>query len=269
MSNNSEIFTLVPPEAKTRPVIISSPHSGINIPDEIAELMTPLAKKSLDSDHHIDELYKFAPSLGFYFIHANMSRYVIDLNRSPNSAPLYSDGRQETTLVPTKSFTGENLYIDNAPNPAEIEDRTKKYYLPYHGELEKLIRSLKKEFGAVLLFDAHSIKRNVPTIQSEPFPDMILGNQDGKTASSELFTTALSGLNSGFFEASSNHPFKGGHITRSFGDLENDVHALQLEMSQDVYMDESTNNRDLQKEAIVSAILNSTLDSLGNKIGNL
>ena len=83
MSNNSEIFTLVPPEAKTRPVIISSPHSGINIPDEIAELMTPLAKKSLDSDHHIDELYKFAPSLGFYFIHANMSRQSRKQQKKP------------------------------------------------------------------------------------------------------------------------------------------------------------------------------------------
>ncbi len=266
MPESNNIYTLVPPSAQRRPVIISSPHSGTFIPKSIADKMTATAQKSPDTDHFIDQLYTFGPSLGFYLIHATCSRYVVDLNRSPDSSPLYSDGRKETSLVPTKAFSGEALYEKAEPTAAEIIDRQAEYYDPYHAKLNNLISELKEEFGEVLLFDAHSIRRTVPSIQQDSFPDMILGNLKGTTANSSLIETAMKGLSSGFFEVADNTPFMGGHITRSFGSPGDNIHALQLEMSQDVYMNEDEGCRDPQKEAVISAILRDTLDQLGDKV---
>ena len=105
------------------------------------------------------------------------------------------------------------------------------------------------EFGVCLLWDAHSIRRFVPTIQSEPFPDLILGDNDEKSADKKIIEIALSNLKNGKYEVNHNAPFKGGNITRSFGKPENNIHALQLEMAKTNYMDddELTFNEDTGK----------------------
>jgi len=260
------IFALIKPTTKVRPVIVNSPHSGTMIPHEIGELMTEKARQSLDSDHHINDLYDFAPSLGFYLLHAKYSRYVVDLNRAPDSAPLYDDGRTETTLVPTTSFSGDDLYSSDKPSGEEIASRKSKYFDPYHECLQNLITELKNEFGRVLLFDAHSIKRSVPSISNQNFPDLILGNQNSSTAHQRLIEVAFAGFGSGLFEVADNFPFKGGYITRKFGNPEENVHTLQLEMSQDIYMNEHDNSKNPKKMAIVTAILKDTLDQLGNAV---
>ncbi len=97
-------------------------------------------------------------------------------------------------------------------------------------------------FGKVLLWDAHSIRRFVPTIRSEPFPDLILGDNDEKSAGKEIIEIALSNLKKGEYGVNHNSPFKGGFITRSFGKPEKDIHALQLEMVKSHYMDDDELN---------------------------
>lgn len=191
-----------------------------------------------DTDWFIDELYSFAPDLGITLISARYSRYVIDLNRDPESKPLYHDGRTVTELVPTKTFDGDAIYLGRVPNADEIKERKKIYYDPYYEKIELVLQDLKSEFGKVLFFDAHSIRRVVPSIRKEPFPDLILGDQNGKTASSLYSDTALRALRESKFEVSYNDPFRGGNLTRHFGRPEEGIHALQLEMCQDLYMDE-------------------------------
>jgi N-formylglutamate deformylase len=172
-------------------------------------------------------------------IHARYSRWVIDLNRTPGSVPLYNDGRIITELVPKTDFLGGELYTDKKflPDDAEIERRKANYYQPYYQKIESLLAERVAEFGQVLLWDAHSIRRFVPTIQREPFPDMILGDNDEKSASKEIIEIALNGLREGKFGVNHNSPFKGGNITRHFGKPEKRVHALQLEMAKTNYME--------------------------------
>ena len=90
----------------------------------------------------------------------------------------------------------------------------------------------------MLLWDAHSIRRFVPTIRKEPFPDLILGDNDEQSAGGEIINIALSGLREGKYQVNHNTPFKGGHITRFFGQPEKNIHALQLEMSKIHYMND-------------------------------
>ncbi len=237
----SKPFYIIEPIAPIVPIILSSPHSGIEFPDELQTHFQPqLMAQPDDTDWFIHDLYNFAPSLGITMIRAKYSRWVIDLNRDPESVPLYNDGRFITELVPKTDFLGNSLYLSEEflPNEAEIKRRKQEYYDPYYQEIEKLLNERLNKFGQVLLWDAHSIRRFVPTIQGEPFPDLILGDNDEKSANKNLIETALSSLKQGKFSVNHNFPFKGGFITRSFGNPDKNIHALQLEMAKTNYMDD-------------------------------
>lgn len=241
MKMMNEPFYLIEPTAEKVPVVLSVPHSGVEFPDEIkARYRAELIAQPDDTDWFVHDLYNFAPSLGITVIHAKYSRWVIDLNRDPQSKPLYTDGRIITELVPKTDFYGNELYIDKrfVPDDAEIERRLETYYWTYYRKLETLLAERIAQFGHVLLWDAHSIRRFVPTIQNEPFPDLILGDNDEKSASKELIEIALNNLKGGKYGVNHNFPFKGGHITRYFGKPENKIHALQLEMAKTNYMDD-------------------------------
>jgi N-formylglutamate deformylase len=234
-------FFIIEPKGKKVPIILSSPHSGIEFPDELkTHFRAELMAQPDDTDWFVHELYNFAPELGITMIHAKYSRWVIDLNRDPHSKPLYTDGRIITELVPKTDFLGNEIYVDKKflPNDTEIERRLENYYKPYYQKIESLLRERITEFGQVLLWDAHSIRRFVPTIQSEPFPDLILGDNDEKSSSKEIIEIALSNLRQGKYDVNHNSPFKGGHITRYFGKPQNNIHALQLEMAKTNYMDD-------------------------------
>jgi N-formylglutamate deformylase len=251
------------------PILISVPHCGTEFPDELKDqYKSELIKAPADTDWFVDQLYDFAPEMGITMITAKYSRWVIDLNRDPESKPLYTDGRIITGLCPTTNFLGDPLYNDNRTAVAkdEIRRRTDLYYWPYHRKIERLLNELKGTFGKVLLWDCHSIKQVVPTIQAEKFPDMILGDADGNAASAEIFNTAFANLNSGSYSLNHNHPFKGGFITRNFGRPLQQQHALQLEMTKVNYMDDAEMVYEKQRAEKIREVLKKTLHVLTEQL---
>ena len=217
-----------------------------------------------DTDWFVDKLYGFAPALGITMISGVLSRWVIDLNRHPESKPLYTDGRIITGLCPTTTFLGQPLYKDGRSDvdAAEVRRRTKLYFNPYHEKLTELLTDLKSEFGSVLLWDCHSIRQVVPTIQKDKFPDLILGSADGDAADSVLVEIALENLARGPYGLMHNHPFKGGYITRHFGKPAERQHALQLEMSKINYMDDGETQYHPAKAEKIGELLKNTLSNL-------
>lgn len=259
----TDVLNIVAPQGKRVPVIVSCPHVGTEIPIEVAREMDPaLVINVPDTDWFVHELYGFAPEMGITLVHAGFSRYVVDLNRDPAGAKLYNDGRPETSLVPVHSFGGKPLYRQAQPDEKEIARRKEKYFDPYHVALAAMLAGMKKEFGHVLFFDAHSIPRRVPSIRPEPFPDVIVGDQKGKTAHQSLSQAALSSLESSGLKVAYNDPFMGGYLTRSIGQPEKGIHAIQLEMSQDLYMNEPKALRDEKKQAKVQGHLEALFDDL-------
>ncbi|MBS1488151.1 MAG: N-formylglutamate amidohydrolase [Bacteroidetes bacterium] len=229
------------PQGNEVPILISVPHCGTEFPDELKDQYNPtLIAAPDDTDWFVHQLYDFAPAMGMAMIHATYSRWVIDLNRDPQSKPLYADGRIITALCPATTFLGEPLYRDQRKevNQSEVDQRLVKYFYPYHQKIEEQLTRLKNKFGKVLLWDCHSIRQVVSTIQPEKFPDLILGDADGTAASPGLIETALGVLDHSPYSVSHNHPFKGGYITRHFGNPEKNVHALQLEMTKVNYLDD-------------------------------
>jgi N-formylglutamate amidohydrolase len=240
-------LTVLPPRRTEVPIIVSVPHCGTSFPDEIKEeYHSHLIQTPDDTDWFVHQLYDFVSEMGITMVHANYSRWVIDLNRDPKSKPLYNDGRIITALCPTTDFLGNHLYKDSRKEvaPEEVERRLKLYYNPYHEKIASLLDERKQKFGKALLWDCHSIRKYVKTIQPGKFPDLILGDVDEMSADKRLIDTTLSTLESSSYTVNHNHPFKGGQITRHFGRPSNGIHALQLEMTKVNYMDDSETKYD-------------------------
>lgn len=257
------------PTADAIPIVISVPHCGTAFPDEIKnDFDQKLIAAPDDTDWFVDQLYDFAPSMGMTMISATYSRWVIDLNRDPQSKPLYSDGRIITGLCPTTNFLGQPLYNDKRTEVAkeEVERRLNAYYWPYHQQVENLLAELKLKFGKVLLWDCHSIRQIVPTIQAEKFPDLILGSADKTSAAPHLIDMALRCLGSDDYTLSHNSPFKGGYITRSFGKPSNAQHALQLEMCKVHYMDDTELNYDQSRATKMRGVLQKVFTQLADQL---
>ena len=258
-------FSVHLPPNNRIPILLSVPHCGTAFPDELKDQYNQnLIQTPDDTDWFVDQLYDFAPSLGITMITAEYSRWVIDLNRDPENKPLYSDGRIITGLCPVTNFLGDPLYADGRTevNSIEVSRRRERYYRPYHEKLADLLSTLKSEFGKVLLWDCHSIRQYVKTIYIDKFPDLILGDADGTSASANIIAMAFQKLGTSSYSVSHNFPFKGGYITRNYGKPLENQHALQLEMSKINYMNNSETQYDKGRAEKMKALLRTSLLSL-------
>lgn len=223
------------------PLLISMPHVGTHVPQAIAERLTEVARQVPDTDWHLDRLYAFAQGMGASILMATHSRYVVDLNRPPDGASLYP-GQSVTGLCPADMFDEQPLYRDSGhiPSDAEIARRRQAYWQPYHDKLGAELARLKAEYGRVVLWDAHSIRSVLPRFFEGKLPDFNLGTADGKSCDPALAQRllAIAGQAQGHTSVL-NGRFKGGYITRHYGQPEQGVHAVQLELTQCSYMQEA------------------------------
>jgi len=222
------------------PMLLSIPHGGTDIPDDLADRYTPVAAARADTDWHLARVYDFAEDMGISVLAARWSRYLIDLNRPPEDSNLYP-GQDTTGLCPVDTFTREPLYLPGrAPDAAETARRLERYWRPYHEQLQKELARLLAMHGRVVLWDAHSIASRVPRFFEGRLPDLNFGTADGTSCSPRLEGALMSvAAAQDRFSFVFNGRFKGGHITRRYGDPARGVHAIQLEMCQCLYMDEA------------------------------
>ncbi len=222
------------------PLLISMPHSGTYLPSPLAARLTTAALDMPDTDWFVPELYAFCTGLGASVIRATHSRYVVDLNRPPDGAPLYP-GRRESALCPVETFAGEPLYRPgDAPSRAEIEERLHHYWQPYHQRLTAAIDALVERHGRCLLWDAHSILSAVPGLFEGRLPDLNVGTAGGRSCSPAVLDRVVAELSAQErFTYVVDGRFKGGYITRHYGQPQMRVDAVQLEIAQAAYLFES------------------------------
>lgn len=232
-----DIFTF---RSGDSPLLVSMPHVGTHVPPEIAERFTSEARPLPDTDWHVDRLYDFLDDLDATVIAAAHSRYVVDLNRPPDDRPLYP-GASNTGLCPLTTFDGAPIYAEDEPNAAEIAERRTRYWRPYHERLSTALKEIQTRQGIALLWDAHSIRSRVPRFFEGRLPDLNIGTADGAGADAALTEriAAAAAAKGADYTAVVNGRFKGGYITRAYGDPREGIHALQLELSQITYMDEN------------------------------
>jgi len=221
------------------PLLISVPHDGRHLPDTMRERMTPEGIALPDTDWHVAELYGFVRELGASMLVANYSRYVVDLNRPASDDALY-EGQVATGLCPTQTFAGESIYAESEVDADEMASRVETYWRPYHEKIEQEIQRMLARHGFALLWDAHSIAGIVPRLFDGELPALNIGTNSGTSCAPDVERAVVEAAEASPYETAVNGRFRGGYITRHYGDPTNNIHALQLETSQRTYMDENT-----------------------------
>lgn len=260
---NNAIFTL---HRGSTPLLVSVPHAGTRIPTELQPRYLQRALAVEDTDWFLDELYAFVRDMGAGLLVPQFSRYVIDLNRPPENLPMYP-GVNNTELCPTRFFSGDPLYREGqAPGEAEIARRLHVYWQPYHHALQAELARLKAEHGHAVLFDGHSIKSQLPWLFEGQLPDLNLGTASGASCAPGL-RAALSAVLQARREFTHvvDGRFKGGYITRRYGQPAEGVHAVQLEKCWRCYMEETppfqpSSSRVKRIQPVLRALVQTMLD---------
>ena len=251
INNKSNFFKyLRSKKALDKPLIISSPHSGVLLDDNL------LAKRNSDTysfdsmqDMYVNELSYGLNEFGFTVLQSNISRIVIDLNRDINEINpkmiknLPSDIEINFSdkvkggigLIAMKDASGNNIY-DKKIDWLEVKSRIDNYYLPWHKALKNEINILLDKFKRVLIIDMHSMPSE--TIYSNKLADSVIGNNFGKS-SSEASIKILSNLIKSYgYSVSINNPYSGGFITKNYSSIDKNIQCIQLEIKKSLYMNE-------------------------------
>ena len=254
--------------AGTIPLLVSIPHTGTDVPEPIFERLTDRAKKLPDTDWSLDRLYDLPVLRDCSLIQAKLSRYVIDLNRLASNDSLYP-GQNTTGLCPITTFDGEPIYQPGSElDESEIESRISTYWHPFHLAIAEELDRLKAVYRQVVLFDAHSIASEVPRLFPGRLPDFNFGTNQGHScsASFQSMVNQFSADKLPGYSSVVNGRFIGGYITRNYGRPAENVDALQLELSQATYMNETSGEWNDKAAAIVQKSLSLLLERILNWI---
>jgi N-formylglutamate deformylase len=223
------------------PLVLSIPHAGTELLEVREQVSSPWLA-TLDADWYVDQLYDFARELDVTLIKTAVSRTVIDVNRDPQAGELYP-GMASTELVPSTTFDGTPLYPPGRqPDAHEQARRREQYFLPYHHALQMELQRLTARHGKVVLYDAHSIRSQVPRLFEGQLPLFNIGTFGGRSCDVRLAEAVAEACRStpASIERSCvvNGRFKGGYITRAYGRPAQGVHAIQMELAARGYLSE-------------------------------
>ena len=220
------------------PLIVSIPHAGTEIPDDIAQHLVSLPLARRDADLYVDRLYAFALGFDATIVRTTISRTVIDVNRDPSGKSLYP-GQTTTGLCPTETFDGEPLYRPGRePDAAEITRRRTDWFDPYHAAIRSEIARLRERHPAVVLYEAHSIRSIVPRLFPGELANFNIGTNAGRSCAPALARAVEKACDRRGYTRVTDGRFKGGWTTRHYGRPEEGVHAIQMELAMRTYLDE-------------------------------
>ena len=185
------------------------------------------------------------PDLGAPLIAARFPRAFVDANRAPGEldpamfdAPLVSVGprspRVAAGLGVIPRVVRDGLEIYGARLPAgEAAFRLEHFYRPYHAALADLVDADARP-NSVSPSSSIAIRcRRRPRRH-----DIVLGDCYGEAAAPELIAQTQKILTGLGFSVARNAPYAGGYTTHLYGRPRDGVHALQIEVSRALYLDE-------------------------------
>jgi N-formylglutamate deformylase len=241
------------------PLVLDSPHSGVNYPEDFRPACE-LAVLRRAEDTHVEKLYDFAPALGCAWIEALFPRSYLDANRGLHEldAGLLSDPwpepLEQDALLLAKVRLGKGLVwrctdegldiYDRKLSAAEVRARIANCWEPYHAAVAGAVEAAHARHGYSIHLNCHSMP-SVAASHATDFPglahpDFVVGDRDGTTASSALSQRICTILRGMGYDVAYNHPYKGVELVRRYGDPRRHRHSIQLELNRKLYMDEDT-----------------------------
>ena len=218
------------------PVVLGLPHTGTWLPEEVRPRLNDTGLALADTDWHVDRLYDgLLPRVTT--VRATFHRYLIDANRAPDDASLYP-GQNTTGLCPTTDFDGRPIWRDGAaPDEAEIAERLAGFHAPYHAALAAEVERVRGRHGVAILYDAHSIRSEIPFLFEGRLPDFNVGTNAGASCAPQVERVVMHGVRDAVgYTWVLNGRFKGGWTTRHYGRPADGVHAVQMELAQSSYL---------------------------------
>ncbi len=254
----SQAFYRVEPTGPVAPVVLDSPHSGTDYPEDFAPAV-PLEALRRAEDSYVDELYASGPRHGATLIAARFPRAYIDANRSlldidpelldapwPGPAQPGRKTQLGIGLVWRKLDSGEPIY-DRRLTVAELRRRITEFHQPYQKAVKDAIDATHSHFGAVWHINCHSMPAVSSVVSEEgpgvPRADFVLGDRDGTTCDPAFTALVREALADMGYDVRVNDPYKGVELVRAFSDPPGGRHSLQVEVNRRLYMDERTRER--------------------------
>jgi N-formylglutamate amidohydrolase len=260
----------------TAPIVFNSAHSGRDYPDRFLK-MTRLDQLSIrqSEDAYVDELFSRAPHLGTPLLRAHFPRAYLDVNREPweldptmFADPLSDRFNTSSPRVAAGLGTIARVVAENKPiyrEPLTLDDarmRVEGIYIPYHATLQRLLTDAVSNFGVAVLIDAHSMPR-ISRTGDRLAPDIVLGDRYGTTCGTALIDLAEMVFAGAGLRVARNRPYAGGFIARTYGRPQHRIHALQVEISRHLYMNETTLEKNDGFNAIRQLVERLTLALIG------
>ena len=244
-----------PGGASASALVFCSPHSGRHYPPDMgasARLGETAIRSSEDA--LVDQLIEAAPGHGCAVLLARYARAYVDVNREPyeldaamfeDEVPEFARGRTARVAAGLGSIArlvaeGREIY-DRKLTFAEASKRIEAVHRPYHQALRRLLDEAQSANGAAVLVDWHSMPGAASRSGSgRRQVDMVLGDRFGSTCSPVLTDTVERALVGMGYVVARNAPYAGGYTTEAYGRPVEGVHALQIEISRSLYLDEGS-----------------------------
>lgn len=240
-------FSVREPVGPETPVVVEVPHAGLHVDARaVATLVAPARSLGRDADLYVDELYQDAPELGATLLVANVSRYVCDLNRSEEDIDgLAAEGGSARSAPHGLIWrtTTENQPALAAPLPRrEVQRRLDEIYRPYHGTLRELLEAKRARFGFAVLLCGHSMPSRGRSAgdSGRVRADVVPGSRGRTSAAATVIDVPEQLANERGWSAAHDAPYRGGFSTAHYGRPRAGVHAIQVELSRRLYMDEQS-----------------------------
>ncbi len=244
-----EAFQLVEPTAEETPVVVEVPHAGLLVPPGcLAPLVAPMRALGRDADLYVDELYADAPAAGATLLVGRLSRYVVDLNRGLGDLdPDVVDGsrpgpRYNHGLVWRTTSDGDRA-LARPLSLAEFDERLALYYRPYHAALAAALAQKRERFGHAVLLAAHSmpsVGRSTAGAPGAARADVVPGTRGRTTAAPRFIDAVEEHARAEGWSVRHDEPYAGGFSTQHYGRPTEGFHAVQVELSRRLYLDETT-----------------------------
>ena len=250
---------ITPAPVDMGPLVVSVPHAGTRVPDEDAPLLALEGEALLrDADLYVDRLCAGIPALGVPVLRALVSRYVLDVNRAPDDVDKeVCPDLERPTRVSARGLVWR-VTTDGAPvlkrplSKVELDDRIARIHAPYHDALSRLLEERRARFGYAILLDAHSMPSTGRPGHADPGArraDIVPGDVRGTSCAPAVSKVVVEHFEKGGYAVRPNDPYMGGFITRHHGRPAKGLHAIQLELNRDLYMDEDALRFDEKKAA--------------------
>ena len=230
------IIRRAPKECRV-PVVVSVPHFGIEpLPGIVADHYRKPGYVTFPrgyTDAFAAEVYGDLHHAGASLVATPYSRLFVDVNRRRDDFERHGNEIMSGRGVVRTHVLDDRPIFSRPLSPAQIEDRLRQFYDPYHTALDMLVDEAAARFGTVVVLDAHTAS---PRRMGDH--EVVIGSRRGATAAPCLVAEVVERFRAHGLRAECDMPgYTGGYITRRFGRKSHrGSHAIQIELNAGILM---------------------------------